>query len=41
MTLVLIELPKGGRMIRVGFGQHDFKWFARIDMWWFALRITK
>ena len=33
-------LSEGNRMIRVGFGQHEHKWFARIDLWWVALRLT-
>lgn len=34
-------MDKGNRMIRVGFGQHDYRWFIRIDLWFYGYRITK
>lgn len=41
MTLTTINLEPGNRMIRAGFGQHDGHWFARIDLWLVAYRITR
>jgi hypothetical protein len=41
MTLTKIPLDKDNRMLRAGFGKNDGKWFARIDIWFIGLRITK
>ena len=41
MTLTKILLDQDNRMLRVGFGKNDSKWFARIDVWFIGLRITK
>lgn len=27
-------------MLRAGFGKHDGKWFARIDLWWTGFRFS-
>jgi len=27
-------------MLRIGFGKHDGKWFARIDLWYIGVRLT-
>lgn len=35
-----LTLPKGNRMLRIGFGQNNSKWFARVDLWFYGLRIT-
>lgn len=40
MKVTKLALSEGNRMIRVGFGQHEQKWFARIDLWWVAFRLT-
>ena len=34
-----IDLDSDNRMVRCGFGKHDGKWFARIDLWWMGFRI--
>ena len=41
MTITKIPLDKDNRMLRAGVGKNDSKWFARIDVWFFGLRITK
>ena len=41
MTLTKISLDRDNRMLRAGFGKNDGKWFARIDIWFIGLRITK
>jgi len=35
-----IDMPKGNRMVRAGFGQHDGKWFARVDLWFVGFRLS-
>lgn len=35
----LIKLDKNNRMLRIGFGKHDSKWFFRIDLWFIGIRI--
>lgn len=37
----VIHLNKDNRMLRLGFGKHDGKWFARIDLWFVGIRVTK
>jgi hypothetical protein len=41
MKLTRIPLDTNNRMLRIGFGKHDGRWFARIDLWFFGIRITK
>lgn len=41
MKVTKIELDKGNRMIRVGFGQNAYKWFVRVDLWFVGFRLTK
>jgi hypothetical protein len=36
-----IPLDKNNRMLRLGFGKHDGKWFARLDLWFAGFRITR
>lgn len=36
-----IELDEKNRMVRLGFGKHEGKWFARIDLWSVAWRLTR
>ena len=36
-----ISLNKDNRMLRIGFGKHEGKWFFRIDFWCFGIRIKK
>ncbi len=40
MKLIRIPLDTNNRMLRIGFGKHDGRWFARIDIWFFGIRIT-
>jgi len=40
MKLSKIPLEKNNRMLRAGFGKHDGKWFARVDLWFIGVRIT-
>lgn len=35
-----LPLDRNNRMLRVGFGLHDGKWFARVDLWFFGLRLS-
>lgn len=36
-----VLMGKGHRMVRIGFGQNDGRWFFRIDLWWVGWRWTK
>jgi len=40
MHVTKIELDSSNRMLRIGFGKHDGKWFVRIDLWYNGYRIT-
>ena len=40
MKFTKLELDNNNRMLRIGFGKHGGKWFARVDMWYFGIRIT-
>lgn len=35
-----IPLDKQNRMIRLGGGFHDGKWFVRVDFWFVGYRLT-
>lgn len=35
----LIPMQRGNRMLRIGLGQHDGKWFFRIDLWLYGIRL--
>ena len=41
MTIDKIKLDQNNRMIRIGFGKHDGKWFFRIDLWYKGYRLKK
>ena len=41
MTLFKIPLNKDNRMLRIGFGKNDGNWFARVDLWCVAFRISR
>jgi len=41
MTVVKIPLEPNNRMLRLGFGKNNGNWFARVDLWWIAIRVTK
>jgi hypothetical protein len=38
--MTVIPLDEKNRMLRVGFGKHDGRWFARIDLWFFGVRLS-
>jgi hypothetical protein len=38
--MTYIPLDKNNRMLRIGFGKHNGKWFARIDLWYIGVRIS-
>jgi hypothetical protein len=40
MKLTRIDLDKQNRMLRIGIGKNDGRWFARIDLWCVGFRIT-
>ena len=35
-----IVLDEANRMIRLGFGKNNGRWFARVDLWFVAFRLT-
>jgi hypothetical protein len=35
-----IPLDEKNRMLRIGFGKNDGKWFFRIDLWFAGFRFT-
>lgn len=41
MTIAKINLDKGNRMLRAGFGKNNGLWFLRIDLWFVGYRIKK
>ena len=41
MKITKIPLNKDNRMLRLGFGKHDSKWFIRLDLWFAGFRINK
>ena len=41
MKVIKIPLDEKNRMLRIGFGKHDGKWFARIDLWYNGWRLIK
>lgn len=40
MKLTKINLGVNNRMLRVGFGKHDGKWFFRVDLWFVGWRLS-
>jgi hypothetical protein len=36
-----IDLDAANRMLRIGVGKHDGRWFARIDLWARGWRFTR
>ncbi len=40
MTISKIKLDKDNRMLRVGFGKNESRWFARVDLWFVGFRIA-
>lgn len=41
MALTKIDLDKQNRMLRIGFGKNEGRWFARLDLWCVGFRITQ
>lgn len=35
----VIHLNKNNRMLRIGFGKHEGKWFIRVDLWFIGFRL--
>ena len=35
----IIQLNSDNRMVRIGFGLNEGRWFYRIDFWFFGIRI--
>lgn len=40
MRIIKIKLDSKNRMLRIGFGINDGKWFFRIDLWFVGFRLT-
>jgi hypothetical protein len=36
-----IDLDKDNRMVRLGVGRHDGKWFVRADLWFAGFRLNQ
>jgi len=41
MLITKVEMDPMNRMLRAGFGLNQGRWFIRIDLWWFGLRISE
>ncbi len=41
MALTKIDLDKQNRMLRIGLGKNEGRWFARLDLWCVGFRITQ
>lgn len=41
MSRETILLDEKNRMLRIGFGKHEGKWFFRVDLWWRGYRFKK
>lgn len=41
VTVTKIPLDVNNRMVRLGGGLNDGKWFVRVDLWWVGYRLTK
>lgn len=40
MKITKVEMKSGSRMIRIGFGQNESRWFARVDLWFVGFRVS-
>jgi hypothetical protein len=40
MKLTKIPLDQDNRMLRIGFGKNEGRWFARIDLWSVGVRLS-
>lgn len=36
----IIPMTPGNRMLRIGLGQHEGRWFLRLDLWFFGVRLV-
>lgn len=41
MKITKIEMEPQNRMLRLGGGLHDGRWFVRIDLWAIGFRLTR
>jgi hypothetical protein len=41
MNVTTLFLDRRNRMLRIGFGKHDGRWFVRADLWCIGIRITR
>lgn len=35
-----IDLDKNNRMLRIGFGKNEGRWFFRVDLWFVGFRLS-
>lgn len=38
--LNILPMTPGNRMLRIGVGQHEGRWFLRLDLWFFGIRLV-
>jgi len=36
----MIKMDPPNRMVRIGFGKNNGRWFARVDLWFVGFRLT-
>jgi hypothetical protein len=41
LNIAVIPLDTKNRMLRVGFGKRDGRWFVRVDLWARGFRLTR
>lgn len=41
LPITAFLLRKGNRMLRLGLGQNSGEWFFRVDLWFFAVRVSR
>ncbi|MGA0610116.1 hypothetical protein [Caldimonas sp. KR1-144] len=39
--MTTIYLTPDYRMLRIGFGKFEGRWFARVDLWWVGVRLSQ
>jgi hypothetical protein len=40
MKITKVSMDKNNRMLRIGLGLNEGRWFFRVDLWIVGLRIT-
>lgn len=40
MKIIKLGMDEGNRMLRIGFGKNENRWFVRIDLWFVGWRLT-